>query len=120
MRRDALESMLADALGAPPPREETPDGEAFFLPLCEASGGSLAPVCQLTDGRLSAIWFWVQRLPSGRRDATEQRALLFACLGRDDPARGEPRAVVLEYKSARAMIATEPRAGDAVLRISYR
>ena len=119
-RQELLAARAALAAeGAPvrtPPNEPILPFPAFAVP-----GGRLACVCFLHGDRLHAVDFSVVGVGSRRRGSAEQqRALLFQCLRAEDRSRDSKRGVLLRCPFGTALVATDPRSGDATLRITYR
>ena len=89
---------------------------AFGVP-----GGRLACVCFLHGDKLHAVEFSVAAVGQRKRGtADQQRALLFQCLRAGDPSKDSKRSVLLRCPFGTALIATDPRSGDATLRLTYR
>ena len=89
---------------------------AFAVP-----GGRLACVCLMHGDKLHAVSFWVAGVGQRRRGtADQQRALRFQCLRATDPARDSKRGVLLRCPFGAALVATDPRTGEATLRLTYR
>ena len=52
--------------------------------------------------------------------ADQQRALLFQCLRCADPSPDSKHGVLLKCAFGNALLATDPRTGGAMLRLTYR
>ena len=117
------ETLAALAALAPLPAQfqrETA-GAMIPFPAFAVPGGRLACVCLMHGDRLHATTFSVVAVGLRRRGtADQQRALLFQCLRAADPNRDSKRGVLLRCPFGTALIATDPRSGDAVLRLTYR
>ena len=119
-RQELLRAHAALADGAALPAELKTESVIPF-PAFAVSGGRLACVCLLHGDRLHAVSFSVAGVGEKRRGtADQQRALLFQCLRGADPARDSKRGVLLRCPFGTALVATDPRTGDALLRITYR
>ena len=119
-RQEVLHAQAAVAQGAALPgglkTEPVIPSPAFAVP-----GGRLACVCLLHGDALHAVCFTVVSVGQKRRGTAEQqRALLFQCLRGADPARDSKRGVLLRCAFGTALVATDPRTGDATLRLTYR
>lgn len=91
------------------------------FPAFGISGGKLACVCILHGDKLHAVEFTVAGVGQRRRGtADQQRALLFQCIHAGDPSRDSKRGVLLRCPFGTALVATDPRSGDATLRLTYR
>jgi len=91
------------------------------FPAFGVSGGKLACVCFLHGDKLHAIEFTVVGVGQRKRGtADQQRALLFQCIHAGDPSRDSKRGVLLRCPFGTALVATDPRSGDAMLRLTYR
>lgn len=115
--RGICRSMLGDAQEV----DTRADGDIVALPAFNAEGGRMACLCFLRGNQLHAAEFSV--LAVGRRKyctADRQRAFLFECLRAADPAPDSKRSVLLRCPFGTALVATDPRGGDAILRFTYR
>lgn len=91
------------------------------MPAFTVAGGRLACVCFLHGDKLHAVEFSVVAVGQRKRGtADQQRALLFQCIRAGDPARDSKRGVLLRCPFGTALVATDPRTGDATLRLTYR
>jgi len=98
------------------------DGDLLLpLPAFMVEGGKLACVCVMHGDQLHAVEFQVVSVGQRRRgNAEQQRALLFQCLRAADPAPDSKRGVLLRCPFGTALVATDPRSGEATLRLTYR
>ena len=111
-RKLAGESSVADDLRAEP---------ILTFPAFGVSGGRLACVCFLHGDKLHGVEFTVVGVGQRKRGtADQQRALLFQCIRAGDPSRDSKRGVLLRCPFGTALVATDPRSGDATLRLTYR
>lgn len=111
-RKLAGESSVADDLRAEP---------ILTFPAFGVSGGRLACVCFLHGDKLHGVDFTVVGVGQRKRGtADQQRALLFQCIRAGDPSRDSKRGVLLRCPFGTALVATDPRSGDATLRLTYR
>jgi hypothetical protein len=120
MPAEALFRARAALGGAPDGMPSTLDGPVSF-PVFSVPDGKLSCVCFLRDGKLSAVE--CQAADAGRhkrRTADRQRAFLFECLGVSDPYPDSLRSVSLRCPFGAALVATDPRCGEANLRVTYR
>lgn len=121
MSRAELDQACSAISGDSAPAGDPSTDEIVPFPAFEAPGGRLACVCYLHGGRLHAVELWVAGVGQRKRGtADQQRALLFQCLRAGDPARDSKRGVLLRCPFGTALIATDPRTGDATLRLTYR
>jgi hypothetical protein len=99
------------------------EAEALALPFpaFDVPGGKLCCICFLQGGRLHAAEFTVMGVGKQlRRTAERQRAFLFQCLHAADPYPDSHRGVLLRCPFGTALVTTDPRCGDASLRLTYR
>jgi len=109
------------ALGGVPDGVLAAADEPVPFPVFDVPDGKLSCVCFLHDGKLSAVE--CQASDTGRhkrRTAERQRAFLFECLGVSDPYPDSLRSVSLRCPFGAALVATDPRSGEATLRVTYR
>ena len=119
-RQEVLRAQAAVSGGAALPAEWKTD-TAIPFPVFAVAGGRLACVCQMHGDKLHAVCFSVAGVGQKKRGTADgQRALLFQCLRSADPARDSKRGVLLRCAFGTALIATDPRSGDATLRLTYR
>ena len=119
-RRELLAARTAQGAEAALPAPDAGDMLIPF-PAFAVPGGRLACVCQMHGDRLHAVEFTVVGVGQRKRGtADQQRALLFQCLRAADPARDSKRGVLLRCPFGVALVATDPRTGDATLRLTYR
>ena len=113
----ALQKLAGDALRTGKLQNES----IVAFPTFAVPGGRLACVCFLHGDRLHATEFTVVSVGQRKRGtADQQRALLFQCVRAGDPSRDSKRGVLLRCPFGSALIATDPRSGDATLRLTYR
>lgn len=113
----AARKALSEGAGAVPTLSEP----IIPFPVFSVPGGKLACVCLMHGDRLHAVDFSVVGVGLKRRGtADQQRALLFQCLRAADPSKDSKRGVMLRCHFGTALVATDPRSGDATLRITYR
>jgi hypothetical protein len=118
-RQEVLRAFAAVAYAQPPAEYKTETVIPF--PAFAVAGGRLACVCLLHNDKLHAVSFTVAGVGAKRRgNADQQRALLFQCLRAADPARDSKRGALLRCPFGTALVATDPRTGDATLRMTYR
>ena len=111
------QALLGDAPAQPPPA----DGAVVPMPAFAVPGGRLAGLCILHGDKLHAVELSVVSVGQRRRGTAEQqRAFLFQCLRAADPSPDSQRNVLLRCPFGTALIATDPRTGDATLRLTYR
>ncbi len=99
------------------------DAEATVLPFpaFDVPGGRLSCICFLQSGRLHVAEFTVVGVGKHlRRTAERQRAFLFQCLRAADPYPDSHRGVLLRCPFGTALVTTDPRGGEASLRLTYR
>ena len=97
------------------------DEDTVCFPAFGVPGGRLSCICLMRGGTLHAVELQVAAVGKrARPDAGRQRAFLFRCLYGDDPAKDSQRGVLLRCPFGTALVATDPRSGDATLRITYR
>jgi len=114
---EACKALAGNAAGA----DGRADDAAVALPSFSVPGGRLACVCLLRGEKLHAAEFWVTAVGRRKRfTADQQRAFLFECLRANDPSPDSRRSVLLRCPFGAALVATDPRSGDATLRITYR
>ena len=119
-RQEVLRAQAAVSGGAALPGEWKTEAVIPF-PAFAVAGGRLACVCLMHSDKLHAVSFSVAGVGQRRRGTADgQRALLFQCLRGADPARDSKRGVLLRCAFGTALIATDPRTGDATLRLTYR
>ena len=119
-RKDTLAALAALAPFPADFCSET-TGSMIPFPAFSVPGGRLACVCLMHGDRLHAVAFSVVAVGLRRRGtADQQRALLFQCLRAADPNRDSKRGVLLRCPFGTALVATDPRSGDATLRFTYR
>ena len=75
---------------------------------------ALSCVCSFHLGRLRSLVLY----PQGG-SAAEQRALLLAIIGAQDPCPDPAPPALLRYTFGTVWISTDPRSGNASLRITY-
>lgn len=118
-RQEVLRARAALAEGPLPGGAQNEAVLAF--PAFAVPGGRLACVCLMHGDALHAVEFSVVGVsPKRRGSADQQRALLFQCLRAADPSRDSKRGVLLRCPFGTALVATDPRTGDASLRLTYR
>ena len=119
-RQEVLRAQAA-VCGGETRRGEWKTEAVIPFPAFAVAGGRLACVCLMHGDKLHAVSFSVAGVGQKRRGtADSQRALLFQCLRGADPARDSKRGVLLRCAFGTALIATDPRTGDATLRLTYR
>jgi len=121
MTRKEITAALAALAPLPAEFQQVTGGPMIPFPAFAVPGGRLACVCLMHGDRLHAATFSVVAVGNRRRGTAEQqRALLFQCLRATDPNRDSKRGVLLRCPFGAALIATDPRSGDATLRLTYR
>lgn len=119
-RQEVLRARAALAADGPLPGGAQGEPVLAF-PAFAVPGGRLACVCLMHGDALHAVEFSVVGVsPKKRGSADQQRALLFQCLRAADPSRDSKRGVLLRCAFGTALVATDPRTGDASLRLTYR
>lgn len=109
---------LAEASAAP---KERAGGDFVCFPAFAVPGGRLSCVCFLRGGRLHAVEFSVAAVGNRKRATAErQRAFLFQCLRGVDPLPDTMGNVLFRCPFGTVLVATDPRCGDATLRMTYR
>lgn len=121
MDRQALLALYANLTGEPWPPNIAQNEPILALPAFAVPGGRLACVCLMHGDKLHAAEFTVVNVGQRKRGtADQQRALLFQCLHGNDPSKDSKRGVLLRCPFGTALVATDPRSGDAMLRLTYR
>ncbi len=77
-------------------------------------GMEAACVCSFSQGRLRAV-----ELSLLGGSSALQRETLFAFLGRPDPCKADRQSVRIRYPFGAIWVTTDPRGGDASLRVTY-
>lgn len=121
MPRTELLAAYATLCGIPLRETAVLNGSVVTFPAFGVPGGRLACVCLLHGDRLHATDFSVVSVGQRKRGAADQqRALLFQCIRAMDPSKDSKRGVLLRCPFGTALVATDPRSGDATLRLTYR
>ncbi|MCE5343829.1 MAG: hypothetical protein LLF96_09675 [Eubacteriales bacterium] len=116
----AAELRQTRATFASEPATET-DAAIVPFPVFDVPGGRLSCICFLQGGRLHAAEFFVSGVGKHlRRTADRQRAFLFQCLRAADPYPDSRHGVLLRCPFGTALVSTDPRGGEASLRLTYR
>ena len=90
------------------------------LPAMPVVGGELAPVCSFHGDRLHAVSFSVTAVGLKPASADQQRAFLFECAHVQDPAPDTRKCVSLYCGFGSVVLSTDPRSGQAQMRLTYR
>lgn len=114
MPRKRLQAILEEFTGSPCYTDDPQRASVLSTRALSFGGTEVACLCSLRLGRLRAIEFH----PIGGT-AAEQRKRFFGFIGKQDPCQDTMHSVLLRYPFGTAWIATDPRSGDASLRITY-
>jgi hypothetical protein len=121
MSRDELLKACVRLAKTPAVPEGRSQGDIVCFPAFAVPGGRLSCVCFLRGDKLHAVEFFVSAIGNRKRAAAErQRAFLFQCLRCTDPLPDDRGGVLFRCPFGTAMVATDPRCGDATLRLTYR
>lgn len=115
MSKARILELFTQAAGNKPNFDLTGDELLIPFPAFAVHGGAIAPICQLSNGRLTAVWLYAYPKPKG-----DGRRLLFQLLMAKDPSPDTRGAVTIGYPFGTAQIACDPRLGQSTLYIYYR
>ena len=90
------------------------------LPSHPVTGGRLAPVCTVEDGRLQSVTLCVSAI-GGKAvsPAPKQRAFLFSRLGLRDPLPDSFETVCVQCPFGEILLTSDPHTGRAEARLIY-
>jgi hypothetical protein len=114
MPRKRLIAGLTELTGKPCALDDPQHAAALSSGAFPLGGAEASCLCSFSLGRLRSV-----ELNPLSGTAAERRALLFHCIGAQDPCPQTMQNVLGRYAFGTVWVVTDPRSGGASLRITY-